>query len=332
MLARHHAQFLAELGERQVLRRQCRGLCSAQARRLGEAELLRSDAGEAGQALSQGVEPRELRLHFAQLHRHGVQILLHELARPLRFALLRGEHQLLHQGDLDVGRETDGEPVKARRHAEQQQEREQHRRDQVPRREVQRPGLGQTVRDDDNLHRVLRSLFLPIAPVQPPKIDRYLSADDRLRPVVAKAQEIGALAKLCTEFLPPGLSTQVQAANLRDGELVMLAANPAAAAKLKMLADSLRKFLLRQGSKVSLVSVRVQPNRSQNAPPAHPKASTLTAAGIAELSALYGRLEAGSPARKALAALLQHQGVKPPAASAPQRAGGGSGRAGKGRT
>jgi len=96
--------------------------------------------------------------------------------------------------------------------------------------------------------------------VQTPKIDRYLSADDRLQPILAKAQEIGAMAKLCAEFLPPGLSSQVQAANVRDGELVLLAANPAAAAKLKMLADSLRKFLLRQGSKVSSVSVRVQPN------------------------------------------------------------------------
>jgi hypothetical protein len=168
--------------------------------------------------------------------------------------------------------------------------------------------------------------------VQLPKIDRYLSTDDRLRPVIAKAQEIGALAKLCTEFLPPGLSTQVQAANLRDGDLVLLAANPAAAAKLKMLADSLRKFLLRQGSKVSSVSVRVQPNRSQNPAQSQSKTSTLTVAGIAELSALYSRLAEDSPARKALAALLAHQGVKPPPASAPRKAAGGSGRAGRGRT
>lgn len=168
--------------------------------------------------------------------------------------------------------------------------------------------------------------------MQLPKIDRYLSTDDRLRPVIAKAQEIGALAKLCTEFLPPGLSTQVQAANLRDGALVLLAANPAAAAKLKMLADSLRKFLLRQGSKVSSVSVRVQPNRSQSPAQAPRKTSALTAVGIAELSALYDRLEENSPARKALAALLMHQGVKPPPAGAPRKAAAGSGRRGTGRT
>jgi hypothetical protein len=168
--------------------------------------------------------------------------------------------------------------------------------------------------------------------MQPPKIDRYLSSDDRLRPIVAKAQEIGALGKLCTEFLPSGLSNQIQAANLRDGELVLLAATPAAAAKLKMLADSLRKFLLRQGSKVSLVSVRVQPNRSQSAPPSQLKLSTLSAAGIAELSALYERLGENSPARKALAELLRHQGVKPPPEGAPRTVAAESGRGEKGRT
>jgi hypothetical protein len=168
--------------------------------------------------------------------------------------------------------------------------------------------------------------------LQLPKIDRYLSADDRLRPLVAKAQEIGALAKLCTEFLPAGLGEQIQAANLRDGELVLLAANPAAAAKLKMLADSLRKFLLRQGSKVSLVSVRVQPNRSQKEAPSGRKGHALSPAGIAELSALYGRLEENSPLRQALAALLEHQGIKPPPAAAPRKAAAGSAPRGKART
>lgn len=168
--------------------------------------------------------------------------------------------------------------------------------------------------------------------MQPPKIDRYLCADDGLRPILAKAQEIGTLAKLCSDFLPAGLANQIQAANLRDGELVLLATNPAAAAKLRMLADSLRKFLLRQGSKVSLVSVRVQPNRSQNPPPASPRGHALSTAGISELSALYARLGADSPLRKALAALLRHQGVKPPPADAPGKAAPGSRQRRRGRT
>ena len=63
------------------------------------------------------------------------------------------------------------------------------------------------------------------------KIGRFLSTDDDLQPVVAKALEIRALAELCTDFLPPELAADVQAANLKDGKLVLLASHSAAAAK-----------------------------------------------------------------------------------------------------
>ncbi|MDH5537691.1 MAG: DciA family protein, partial [Betaproteobacteria bacterium] len=93
--------------------------------------------------------------------------------------------------------------------------------------------------------------------------------------VVAKARELRSLTRSCTDFLPPALSRQMRAVNLRDGELSLLAANPAAAAKLKLIAESLRKFLLQQGSKVNSVSVRVQPTRSHAEAPAPPKAIAL---------------------------------------------------------
>ena len=136
--------------------------------------------------------------------------------------------------------------------------------------------------------------------MQPLKLDRYLATDDAIRPIVAKARQIDALAKLCADFLPPGLVRQVRAANFRDGELVLLASNPPAAAKLKMVAESLRKFLLQQGSKVSLVSVRVQPTSAHSATPPPGKSAVLTAKGIAELSDLYHRLTPDSPVRRAL--------------------------------
>ena len=168
--------------------------------------------------------------------------------------------------------------------------------------------------------------------MQPPKIDRYLAADDALRPIVAKARQIDALAKLCADFLPPALVRQVRTANLRDGELVLLASNPPAAAKLKMIAESLRKFLLQQGSKVSLVSVRVQPSSAHPEATAQPKAAVLSATGISELSELYGRLSPESPARRALGRLLSHHGLKPPPAGALRKTARGSGRRGRGRT
>ena len=83
--------------------------------------------------------------------------------------------------------------------------------------------------------------------MRPSKIDRYLSADGGMQPVVEKAREIAELSKLCERILPSELARQVRAANLKDGTLVLLAPNAAAAAKLKLLSESLCSFLLLQG-------------------------------------------------------------------------------------
>ena len=164
--------------------------------------------------------------------------------------------------------------------------------------------------------------------MQPARIDRYIADDEGLRPIVAKARDIRALTRLCADFLPAGLARHLRVAHLQDGELSLLAANPATAAKLKMLAESLRKFLLRQGSKVSLVSVRVQPSNAHPGPAPATKTATLSRAGISELSALYESLPQGSPARQALGSLLRHQGPKPPPGAAVRKA---RARAGKPR-
>ncbi len=64
-----------------------------------------------------------------------------------------------------------------------------------------------------------------------------------MQPVVEKARLINALSKLCFDFLPPGLARLVRAINLndrlKDRQLVLLAASPAAAAKLKLLSEAL---------------------------------------------------------------------------------------------
>jgi Dna[CI] antecedent, DciA len=168
--------------------------------------------------------------------------------------------------------------------------------------------------------------------LHPPKADRYLIADEGMGPVLAKARAIGALTRSCAEFLPPGLARHLRAANLREGELSLLAANPAAAAKLKLVAESLRKFLLQQGTKVSAVCVRVQPTRSQDPVLAAGKTVTLSAGGIAELSALYDRLRVDSPARRALGALLRRQPHKTAPPPVSRRSAAKPGRTGKARS
>jgi hypothetical protein len=147
-----------------------------------------------------------------------------------------------------------------------------------------------------------------------PAIGRILSTDDNLQPVVAKALEIRALAALCVQFLPPELANEVQAANLRNGGLVLLAAHPAAAAKLRLITESLAKFLLKQGAKVNSVSVKVQPTTSRKKNVASHKNSRLSPAALSQLAALHARLH-DSPARSALAMILERHGVPTPTQS-----------------
>ena len=146
----------------------------------------------------------------------------------------------------------------------------------------------------------------------PSTVGRLLASDAGLQPVIAKAREISALSKLCFDFLPPGLTRLVRAVNLNvrpgDRQLVLLAASPAAAAKLKMLSEALRKFLSEQGAEVNSVYVRVQPGRPE--PPGGPdpgarRPRRLSANALSELEALYRKLPE-SAARRALKTLLDH--------------------------
>jgi len=151
--------------------------------------------------------------------------------------------------------------------------------------------------------------------VQTPKVGRLLASDASLQPVVAKAREISALSKLCFDFLPPGLARLVRAISLnhrpRDRQLVLLAASPAAAAKLKLLSEALCKFLLQQGAQVNSVSVRVQPGTGPQAAAIERQPRRLSRSAIDALIALHNRLP-DSPARKALKNLLDHQVVPAP--------------------
>lgn len=150
----------------------------------------------------------------------------------------------------------------------------------------------------------------------PPRIDQLLATDSDLQPVVAKAREINALANLCTEFLPPELASQVRPANLQGGKLVVLAANSAAAAKLKLLSGSLSDFLAKRGAKVNSVSVKVQPGESAAVAPVAARPTRVSAPTFAVLSELYESL-GDSPARAALGRLLAGETQVQPGFEAP---------------
>jgi hypothetical protein len=144
-----------------------------------------------------------------------------------------------------------------------------------------------------------------------PKIDRVLSADGELQPVLAKARDIRALGGLVSGFFPPDLARQVRVANFREGELVLTAANSPAAAKIRLLATSLSRFLAKQRWQVNSVSVRVQPTDSSAVIP-HGQAVKSVHLSTQTLDILQ-KLHAGmraSAAREALGTLLEHHGVR----------------------
>lgn len=140
--------------------------------------------------------------------------------------------------------------------------------------------------------------------MRPPKLDRILAAEPALQPVLAKAQELRALAGLLDGFLPPDLARQARVVNYRDGEIVLVAASPAAAAKLRLLAPSLVNFFLKQRLQVNSVSLRVQPNTPRGGDAAPRKTAHLSTLTLDRLRKLYNSMTA-SPARDALGALLQ---------------------------
>ena len=146
--------------------------------------------------------------------------------------------------------------------------------------------------------------------MQPSKVGRLLASDAGLQPVIAKAREISVLSKHCFDFLPPGLARLVRAINFNerpgDRQLVLVAASPAAAAKLKLLSEALRTYLLEQRAQVNSVSVRVQPGGAAPVDAAPRQPAKLSASALADLQALYLKLPE-SAARKALKALLDHQ-------------------------
>jgi hypothetical protein len=144
------------------------------------------------------------------------------------------------------------------------------------------------------------------------RLDRILSAEGDLQPLVAKTRELRALAGLVQGFLSADLACEVRVANLKDGELVLLAANSAAAARLRLVAPALCRLLQERQWQVNSVSARVQPNlarrSAQQASVVKRKSVHLSTGALDNLRRLHDKL-APSPARDALGRLLRRQKV-----------------------
>jgi len=139
------------------------------------------------------------------------------------------------------------------------------------------------------------------------KLDRILSADGELQPVVAKARDLRALAGIVQSFLSPELARCIRVGNLKDGKLTLIADHSAAAAKLQLLAPALIRVLQDRRWQVNSVSLRVQPNARGNAPQQRQKTVYLSTHALDKLRELHERMTA-SPARDALGKMLRRHG------------------------
>src|SRR3954470_22372246 len=139
------------------------------------------------------------------------------------------------------------------------------------------------------------------------KIDRVLSADGELQPVVAKVRDLRALAGIVDGFLSADLARTIRVGNLKDGKLTLIAEHSAAAAKLQLLAPALIRILQDRRWQVNSVSLRVQPNGPGNAPQQRQKTVYLSTHALDKLRELHERMTA-SPAREALGKMLRRHG------------------------
>ena len=145
-------------------------------------------------------------------------------------------------------------------------------------------------------------------PLLPTKLDRVLASDGELQPLLAKTRELRALAGLVQSFLSAELGAETRVANFKEGKLALLAANSAAAAKLRLLAPALTRDLQERRWQVKLVSVRVQPIAARAHEAKRGKRVHFSTHALERLRALHERLSP-SPARDALARMLRRHGA-----------------------
>jgi hypothetical protein len=143
--------------------------------------------------------------------------------------------------------------------------------------------------------------------MRPQSLSRILSAEGELQPLLTKAHELRTLSGLVHRFLSADLACEVRVVNYKDSQLALFATNSAAAAKLKLLAPALGRFLSERRWQVSSVFLRVQPNASRAAPATRKDVQFSTFA-LDALRKLHAAMQP-CPAREALGRLLQRRGA-----------------------
>jgi hypothetical protein len=118
----------------------------------------RLDARELGQSAAERVELDELGLHLAELDRHGIDVLPHELLAARDFFVARSRYQFIDEWKFPLARVLERDERKRRREGKNEEGKGEQRTGEMPRADGDRSGGCKTVGNKNNLH--IRSLVL----------------------------------------------------------------------------------------------------------------------------------------------------------------------------
>jgi hypothetical protein len=89
-------------------------------------------------------------------------------------------------------------------------------------------------------------------------LQEHLSTAEDTARFAAHAQRLLRLQRLLETALPPTLRSHARVANLRQGKLIIHAANSAIAAKLRQFGPRFTELFFKDGAQISEIDVRVQ--------------------------------------------------------------------------
>ena len=151
------------------------------------------------------------------------------------------------------------------------------------------------------------------------KLHALLTLSEDVAPLAAHAARLIRLQQIFQQIAPKPLTRSSQVANLKQGVVVVHAANGAVAAKLRQLAPRLCDEFSNRSCEVTKIQVKVQAlaHADKSLKSERP---TLAPAAIQELARLSARLP-DSPLKRSVDRMLARQNPKKraPAAPAPER-------------
>jgi hypothetical protein len=122
------------------------------------------------------------------------------------------------------------------------------------------------------------------------KISNYLKTSAELAAVTRHAERLIELQHLLGAVMPPSLARHCRVANLKQGKLVLHAANPLVAAKLRQMIPSLAAAFSSRGWQVTAIQVGVQdyiaaPQQSAAGPSPLSRGARATLGALADATA-----------------------------------------------